>query len=629
MKWEVRTMRFGTSFFNGALYKKTLLRFWPIWAANLVIWGMIMPLNGLLSLRSYLELGIRDRLERFAWNAGDSVTSVGVIFALAAGLLTAMAVFSHLYTARAANFMGALPVRREGQFVSFYLAGLTALVAPNVVIFLLTLLVEAVGGAVYLIPLGWWLLAMSVMELFFFSFAVCLGQFTGHILALPVYYGVFNALAIAVFFLLQLIMESFFYGFSGFSGGWEALVYWCTPAVVFSLLDCEVYRRSGEVIQQVEGLGALAVYAAAALVLTVCALLIFRRRHLESAGDVVAVKVMRPVFKYGVSLCAGLFLGLVTTYVTSVGSLGFMAAILLWGIAGYFVAQMFLDKTFRVLRKWKGAAAVTGVFLLMFLVVGLDLIGFETRVPDADEVAEVQIVGLNSGVYDDAYRINETVSDPAMVEKIVAVHQAAVDRRSTEDDFNSDSEYWDVALCYTLKNGSVIRREYSIWDSAENADVPGTFWYAAEQLMADREFIRAAYGFDTVEQLETQGARLLSAQYDSEKYADKREDGNIGVFYSGAAEELFQAVRADFSDGNIGRDSARRDEEEAVGLLTFTWTVPADAVRYETTEIFVSAGDFTEALLESETDNSYYLSILVTEDAARTLAVLEGLDFGK
>ena len=45
MKWEVRTMRSGTSFFNVTVWKKTVLRFWPIWAVGLVFW--LMPVDNL------------------------------------------------------------------------------------------------------------------------------------------------------------------------------------------------------------------------------------------------------------------------------------------------------------------------------------------------------------------------------------------------------------------------------------------------------------------------------------------------------------------------------------------------------------------------------------------------------
>ena len=45
MSWEVRTMRSGTSFFNGTLYRKAFFRFWPIWALYGTMWLLILPLR--------------------------------------------------------------------------------------------------------------------------------------------------------------------------------------------------------------------------------------------------------------------------------------------------------------------------------------------------------------------------------------------------------------------------------------------------------------------------------------------------------------------------------------------------------------------------------------------------------
>ena len=51
MKWEVRTMRSVTLYFNWTVYKKTVARFWPLWAAYFVIWLIFLPLQGLMYLR--------------------------------------------------------------------------------------------------------------------------------------------------------------------------------------------------------------------------------------------------------------------------------------------------------------------------------------------------------------------------------------------------------------------------------------------------------------------------------------------------------------------------------------------------------------------------------------------------
>ena len=45
MNWEVRTMGSATSFFNSTLYRKTMARFWPLWALYGVVWLFAVPLN--------------------------------------------------------------------------------------------------------------------------------------------------------------------------------------------------------------------------------------------------------------------------------------------------------------------------------------------------------------------------------------------------------------------------------------------------------------------------------------------------------------------------------------------------------------------------------------------------------
>ncbi len=101
----------------------------------------------------------------------------------------------------------------------------------------------------------------------------------------------------------------------------------------------------------------MAAYAAAGLVMAVIALLVYRHRHVESAGDVVAIPLVRPVFKYGVT-----FSGPGLRHLTAAFFGWHRAAVLcpvcvvLWAAAGYFAAEMLLKKSFRVLKAWKAAA---------------------------------------------------------------------------------------------------------------------------------------------------------------------------------------------------------------------------------------------------------------------------------
>jgi ABC-2 type transport system permease protein len=476
-----------------------------------------------------------------------------------------------------------------------------------VVVFLLTVLVEIAGGGVEWTPLLFWLAALSGMELFFYSFAVCLGQFTGHILALPAFYGVFNCLVAAVYSLVSLVVAEFCFGY--YSGDEPQLVYWLTPAQKLAAsLSCSpqisyttqnIHVMDG---YQVEGLGVLGIYVLAAVVLTVCALLLYRHRHLETAGDVVAVRPMRPVFVYGVAFCSGLFFGLVTTLVLELGDAGLAAAVVIWGVAGYFVAQMLLEKSFRVFRRWQGAVAVAAVFIALFLVLSFDLTGFERRVPEADQVASVEISGLSSYPYDDASYLELTVTDPEIIQKVIDLHQAAADQGELTDEerdrLNQEDGYeeFDLRVRYTMKNGTVMWRYYSdLVGISQDENTEGTVEWAAWQLLNDRDLIWQQYGFNAVDTL-------------TEVYYEDWDTGETRSYFTGQqAQALLEAVRADFYDGNIGvRRSVYEPLKEEEQMLIFQWCLPSTNL---------DEGIYNTSVV-----------IAVQDSAARTLALLE--EFG-
>ena len=607
MKWEVRTMRSGTSFFDVTIYKKTVNRFWPLWAVNLVFWLFVLPIRGLMDL----DPGGKSAY-RFALNVGDMATDLGVVVALLGSLMVAMAVCSHMYNARSANFFGALPCRREGQFLSTYAAGLTILMGPNLLVFLLTLLVEVAGQSVVMTPLLFWLGALCAMEFFFYSFAVCLGQFAGHILALPVFYGIFNAIVIALYSLLDWVLDAYYFGFAGISGFWPSLVTWFTPVAMFVQMDIDALAVGGTEVIDIEGFHICGIYAIVAVVLTVCALLLYRRRYLETAGDIVAVKAMRPVFRYGVAICAGLFFGFLMEQMFGLTEVGMLLWMIIWGVIGCFVAQMLLDKTVRVFKKWKGAVAVVIAFLLLFAVVGFDLTGYETKVPDAEDVAAVRFSGLQGTPNGNGYSLSQVVvEDPAQIELVTQLHQMIVE--AGEDGEVGSERRITFRVLYFMKDGTTMERHYSV-------PVGERTLALAQQIRDLPEVRRQAYNLDELEKKLTAGGRLESVQFWHVNRKEGYEDREY-IFSGKTAQQLWEAVMQDFDQGLIGRHTVGTYEDDYTWRVEFKFRVPVtDAVvisPYGTVE----AEPYAPA---EENGWSYtYLEFAVQEDSAATLALLE------
>ena len=199
MSWEVRTMRSVTSCFNFTLFRKNLSRFWPIWGLYGFLWLMLLPVNVLVN-GEHMD---RTTTRLLPLNYLSGFLSTATLFSLLFGILTAMAVFSYLYNSRSAGFFHTLPMRREGLFLTNYLSGLAFLIVPNVVVFLVSLAVETAFGLLVFSSLFTWLVVTSMLNLFFYSFAVFCAMFTGHILALPAFYGILNFLVMGLCFLVN------------------------------------------------------------------------------------------------------------------------------------------------------------------------------------------------------------------------------------------------------------------------------------------------------------------------------------------------------------------------------------------------------------------------------------------
>ena len=620
MRWEVRTMASGTSCFNSALYRKTLGRFWPLWTLWGVLWLLLLPLSQLSRYFDWAREGRSDSALVENFQEILSLQEVGVWLAALVGVLAAMAVFSYLYSARSACMMHALPLRREGLFLSQYLAGLTMLVLPLAAVALVTLavgmaVVPSWGWSQALPPVGIWLACMSGVCLFFYSFACFCAMFTGQLLALPVFYAILNWLAMVVNFLVTALMEQFFYGYQ--ANYLPAWVEFLTPV---SLLRQACYWG----VRDVHGDGALvrglaapqfvALYAGIGVVFVLLALWVYRGRQVESAGDVVSVPLVRPVFKYGVALCSGLCLGVFTTQIlgwyNTDSTAVLVVCVLLWTAAGYFAAEMLLKKSFRVLRAWKGCAAAMAVMAFLCAVCVFDLFGVVTRVPDPDRVVSMA-VDTSLGYPGSDSQLNLVTSDREIIQQVTELHRAMVDERDRQGREAGD-DYIALSVTYTLDNGATLQRQYySVPIFRDEIDREGTLTWRANQFIQDRTVAEKLYNFDGFE-----GWRLAKVHLDTVYNVAEEYWDELFLMEQSAADllELWQAVREDFREGTIGSHVLFYPEDgtdlDLWPSLRFYWEKPLEREDYQ--------GLTTAASQERET-----VSIALNPQAEHTMAWLE------
>ena len=614
MSWEVRTMRSVTSSseksrrFYPALWKKNMARFWPIWAVYALGWLVGLPMALLLSGQSGDSINGMTAAQYFAMDTVRSLAcSSTVIVAAVFAILSAMAVFSYLYSSRSVAFFHVLPLRREDLFLTNYLSGLSFTVLPALAVFLLTLLAEAALGALDLRGLLVWLAVQVLVNFFFFSFAVFCAMYTGHILALPTFYGILNVLAVGLLYLINQVLSSFVYGYVNV-GRLDSLCEWLSPFFrLMSSLNTES-EWSGESIGaerllqvRFHGMGTVLIYALVGVVLTAAALWLYRRRHLEGAGDVVTVAWSKPLFKYGVGICAALSVGQVLyqffAYVLPKGGWPLLGFLLVWGAVGYFVAEMLLQKKFWVFKSsWKGCVGLCLAFVCLITVMELDLTGFERRTPDPDRVVSVAIYPGSCAPYDsgDTTIVSE---DPELIGAVVDLHRTIVAEQRTQENAARGNYYETrymeggeridvqtagssrVEIRYTLIGGDVMQREYQIsYDAGTLAD-PDSAAGKLNALLNRPEVIEEQYfPADREKALADGSLRLTGISLD----VYNTETGEYAAYPVpvGWREEVIQALKDDIAHGDLGRRYLMDDEDRLENCyytdleLTYQWDDP-------------------------------------------------------
>lgn len=480
MSWEVSSMPSKRSFFNRTLFRKNLGRFWPLWGC-VSLAGAMLPLYVLLALLGH-RMGSAATPDEFASVLYHGVTVFAPAFIAVYAILCAMAVWGYLYNSRSVGLMHTLPVDRTCLFVTNTLSGLAMLLIPFVVVGVLSCLIALFWGFLDLMAVVNTALAVLLLAALFFGLATLCAMLTGHVFVLPVFYALLNFLAILLEALMSSLAETFLIGV-GFDG--PGKFSFLSPLVQIYDSFYVYSERIGSMDRSfhLAGLWVVALYGLAGLALLALSWLLCRQRQSERAGDVVAFRWLRPVFRYGVSLLSGLVLGRLL-YELLWGALfqqGYYADLLPMcvctaaaGVVGYYAASMLLEKSLRVFRRsWPGLITVCAGAVLLCAMTTLDIFGAERWVPDPEDVAQVTIRDSS---------MDFTTADRELVQQVIAAHQAIVAERDYIRSASNDDTYQvgervsrHVHLTYRMKNGQSVRRYYHLWVTAERAADPSTF----------------------------------------------------------------------------------------------------------------------------------------------------------
>ncbi len=634
-------MQSATSFFNRALFRKNLQRFWPLWFGYVLIWLLLLPLPLLNELADYHGVPTVADASYYLLQIG---AYGGLVMGAVFGIFFAMAMFAYLTNPRATQGFHSMPVRRETLYATNYLTGLVCMVSALVLAFALAGITAACFGALDLAAFGTACLAAVLSVLFFYSFAVLCMMFTGQILAAPVFYGILNFLAVGMEYLVRNFAGNFLYGYSGYSAP-ETFAFLSPAWELVCVLDVSNVARVDRILSDgthqvirggeymLSGLGVLGIYAAVGIVLAVLGLLVYRRRASEATGSIVTVAWARPIFKYGVAVCSAFSLGQLIYFLVFGLNLhngqyslpGTIACMLFTGLLGYFAAEMLLHKSFRVWRTGRVGALVFSAVLVCFGVgMSLDLTGFEGYVPAAEQVESVSVYLSSTGDY-----FHGRLSEPESVGAALAAHRALIadkDRqlayrdRATEESSNT-ARIYSFELNYTLTDGRVVRRSYKDCHiTAAELGEAGSIAQTATTLLNCPEAARSR----ALGELAKDGSYTITGGYYN-AYRNDEEGayaGNIdGELTAAQASTLVSALRRDYEAGRTANASLFEDTRYNARFrveLELWYILRSDGKTVGTAMVT----DYGEITKSSSPAASRSINVIVTPDMSETLGAL-------
>ena len=573
-------MRSKTWCFNSTLFRKNLARFWPLWGGVSLV-GSLAPLSLLVILfRERFEVSGLVPLDVTAslyW----TLTTVVPVLSLVYAPLCALAVWHFLYGARSVSLLHALPITRKGIFLTNTLSGLAMMLIPYAVTGLLAGLVALCAGL--LDPAGFAVTILGVLgySLFYYGSATAVIFVTGNPFAFAALYGIFHFLALAVEWLVCLLMSSFYYGVEYL---YRKVLAFLSPTVFFlenvtidSTYTTVLENQAGEVwehsvlssVQLVNG-WVIAVYALAGAALLACAWLLYRRRRSECAGDVVAVEWMKPVFRYGCALCAAMAggLGLYTLFwsgfeETLVSDTVPMALCMAFaGVLGFYIASMLLAKSLRIFRStWKGALGTVIAAAALCFLAAADPLGMETWTPDAGNVSSVYL-RAHSNLYGNGLVIAE-VSDPAAIARILALQEAIIHEREAFRRQNGDDRSF-VSLIYYGPDGEELnRRYYSLSFPHSDLQRAGSVPQTLAELVTDPA-IQEVNIFSNPEKGSLRGGHLSTLFSSGPDGLQAQETRELTI---PEARTLEEAIRRDIQAGHFGKTLFLPSETDCSDLV--------------------------------------------------------------
>lgn len=496
------------SIFKKSILLNNLLKFWWVPTLSTILMFLSVPFP-------ILERNVESLIQYQRTISISSILPQALIILAFLAVIIGTLVLRYMQTSKSVTLLHSMPFTRLQLYASNWLSGFILLIIPILANFLILISLFAFTkyGQIMQIEILWkWLAIVSMISISLYSISVMVGYFTGSSIAQMLFTYILNFLPVAAIAGWYYTLLGMLYGLRiNFDDTLIEKVAKFMP--ITQMFDAYYWKA--------ETIGKVAIINVVLVVLSlVIGYFVYKFRNLEKAGDVISNGVLKPIFKYGVTVCT-MVLG--TIYVKmlfneyDINFLWYVG----FALIGYVVAQMLLVKSFRILKYWKGFVGYVAVLVLIVIGIKVDFIGYETRVPNVDNVEMAVVDYYYNSKYFRAEDVEQNsdiniLKQKENIQKVINLHQYLINNRIEDKNYTRT-----IQIGYKLKNGRFIEREYTIeYSNGVNNKLIEDIFSQDEYKMREKYFL-----FNTIETLDRYDVLVESSldYYLNVKEEDKEE----------------------------------------------------------------------------------------------------------
>ncbi len=460
-----------------SLLKENLKR--KVWAIALIslILFFVFPIGLALiaqsirvnyrSIADIAEIYEREALNWLSMDSGMMITLM-IMFAVLLGCNS----FSYLHTKKRVDFYHGLPIPREVIYVVNWVSGAIIVGVPYIIMLTLGVFVAVFNGLPIGVAVSTAAIGMCFHMLYFkliYSLVIVAVILTGNMI-IGLLGSVFLTFLVPMgTALIEGIIQLSFDTYYSYGMGevWDKL-YRISP-----ITDYIISVTNGEP----EGVTHYLLVVGSVLVFFIVGGWLHKVRNSEMAGKAMAFEVSKMIFGTLITIYVSLFFGLMFYSMTE-STAWSVFGVVCGAIISHCILQIIYHFDFkRLFAAKRHGVIVIAVSVLIFLGIKIDLIGYDSYIPEKDEIQSMAMNGgglngwvvsygtpLNHGDYgwnymDDRDYVFEWM-EVTEFDNMYELAKKGIAAQHTNDSYDNEVERFEIK--YELKNGRSVYRVYTL-----------------------------------------------------------------------------------------------------------------------------------------------------------------------